>query len=434
MVPFILLFFTQSAGAQDVRVITFEEAVEIALDQNSALQQARNAAALDAVSTRSQYMQFFPNLSMSSGGTQTYGRSFNQDEGRILTEATRSFSSRISSSVTLFSGFANVAYLEQARLNEQASSLDLERARQTVIFQVISGYLSLIELREQVLVRQESMTSQEEQEAQVSDYIEAGMRPISDLYQQQANVASARLTLLEAQRALEIAKVDLIQILKLDPFGSYEFIAPEVGESLPEQQMYDLNVLLGNAFSQRADLTAGEARLQASEQNVRAVMGGYLPSLSFQAQYSSNFSSASDITFMDQLDQRRMGSISLNLSIPLFDRFNKQINTERSRLQMENVRISLENLQQEVALQVRRAYLDYQAAQEQNNAAEAQVRAADLANQSAQERYEVGAGTLLELTQARVSQVQAASDLVSVRYNLLFQEQLLAFYLGVLNR
>lgn len=79
------------------------------------------------------------------------------------------------------------------------------------------------------------------------------------------------------------------------------------------------------------------------------------------------------------------------------------------------------------------AYLDANSAREQLRAAEAQQRAAALALEASQERYRVGASTLVELTQARTSNVQAASALVSARYNVLFQETLLSYYVGDLN-
>ena len=70
---------------------------------------------------------------------------------------------------------------------------------------------------------------------------------------------------------------------------------------------------------------------------------------------------------------------------------------------------------------------------EQLRAAEAQQRAARLALQTSQERYEVGAATLVELTQARAVQVQAESVLVSARYNRLFQRMLMHYYIGDLD-
>jgi outer membrane protein len=106
---------------------------------------------------------------------------------------------------------------------------------------------------------------------------------------------------------------------------------------------------------------------------------------------------------------------------------------QRARIQEENARIELEKQRQQVALEIRRAHLDHQAAQEQLKAARAQKEAADQAVTAVQERYRVGASTLVELTQARAAQVQAASALVNARYTLVFQNALMDYYTGELD-
>jgi outer membrane protein len=90
-------------------------------------------------------------------------------------------------------------------------------------------------------------------------------------------------------------------------------------------------------------------------------------------------------------------------------------------------------LRQDVGLQVRRAHLDLISAGETLRAADAQLRAAQLAFEMTRERYQVGAATLVELTQLRASLTQAESALVSARYSLAFQQQLIDYYVGDLN-
>jgi outer membrane protein len=86
-----------------------------------------------------------------------------------------------------------------------------------------------------------------------------------------------------------------------------------------------------------------------------------------------------------------------------------------------------------VAVDVKRAYLSYQSAGEQLAAAQAQLTASNLAVTTSQQRYQAGAGTLVELTQARAAQVQAASAVVSARYGLVFQQALMSYYTGELD-
>lgn len=88
---------------------------------------------------------------------------------------------------------------------------------------------------------------------------------------------------------------------------------------------------------------------------------------------------------------------------------------------------------QQVALDIRRAYLDRNAAGEQLKAARAQVEAADQAVNATEQRYRVGASTLVEVTQARATQVQAQSALVNARYSLVFQDALMQYYTGDLD-
>jgi outer membrane protein len=236
----------------------------------------------------------------------------------------------------------------------------------------------------------------------------------------------------EGERATELSKVDLMQTLLLDPHGMYEFEAP-APEALSSGDPGDIQNLLQRAYEQRTDLVAEEARVRAAEQGIRVARSNRWPTVSLSAGYSSGYSSASDFAFSEQLDQRRGGAIGLGFSLPLYDRSATASATRRAELQTESARIALETRQNDVGLQVRRASLDYRAALEQFSAAEAQQRAAELALKTSQERYQAGASTLVEVSQARASQVQAAGALVSARYNTLFQRVLMDYYVGDLN-
>ena len=433
---FTLVLTASAAGAQTPapsQTITFDDAIHIALRQNTTLQQATNSAALSSATVRQQKLALLPDLRFSTNTGQSYGRTFSQDEGRIINETTQSLNAGLSSSVTVFNGLTNIASLKSAQLSEDAGEKNVKRAEQTVAFTVASNFLALVQQQEQLRVQRENLTAQEAQERQIKAYVDAGSRPISDLYQQQATVAAARSQVVTAARALELAKVDLIQTLQLDPRGTYNFEPPALDTTTKAPIAYSLDSLLARAVGQRSDLFAQQSLVSAASQSVKAAKGGRWPALSLSAGYNSAYNSATDIGFTDQLDQRRGGSVSLGLSVPLWDRGSADLATQRAQIAEDNARLDLKNRQQAIGLEVRRAYLDYQAATQQLDAAEAQLRAAQLALESSQQRYNVGAATLLEVTQARAAQFQAASALVSARYGLLFQKTLIGYYVGDLN-
>jgi len=435
-VALLVAAFNRQAEAQDttrVRLqsdtITLQQAIAIALAQNSSARFAYNTVRLDSLSIRSARNAFLPNLNGSASTSQGFGAPGGQGQNAL------SVSGGLNSGVTIYNGGQNRNILRQAQLNAGASGDQFGRVRQTVVFNVASDFLNLITQQEQLGVEQENLTAQEQELTQLQAFVNQGTRPIGDLYQQQAAVAQTRLALVNARRATEVAKVDLIQELVLDPRGTYVFVTP-VAPATPNVTpgpTFNLDTLISAAWAQRADLRAEQLRVQAAQREVDIARGTHLPTVSGSAGYSSGYNSAADGSFFTQLNQRRGGSFGVGVSVPIFDRGAANIATQRALIGLENELLTLRDLGQSVALDVRRAFLDYNAAKEQLVAADAQQRAAALALQAAQERYRVGAGTFVEVTLARATLIQAESSVVTARSNVSFQRALMSYFTGELN-
>jgi outer membrane protein len=421
------------ARAETVR-LTFQEAVRIALERNGTLLLAKNALALDEISVSGARSQFLPDLRLGASAAENWGRTFSESEGRILSQTNQSSSVALSSSLTLFNGFGRVATLKAAIQDLEAGKQSTERTRQTVVFLVISGYLSVIEADAQLQVAEENLSAQEDQEALVQKFVDAGRSPISDLYQQQANVARARLLAVSARRTLELARLDLVRVLQLDPLDEYVFDAPALPDTIPSASPQALSDLLAEAFQNRGDYRALETQLQASQQQKRAASAAYWPTLTLSGSYGSSYSSgSSDRDLFQQFDDRRSGTLRLSFGLPLFDRFATSRSVQQANIGIDNARINLDDRRQTVALEVRRAVLDEQAARESLEAAQAQLRAATQGLEATQQRYEAGASTLYEVTLSRADLVQAQSSRVTAAYAVFWQKYVLDYYVGVLN-
>jgi outer membrane protein len=420
------------AAQQQTRTITYQEALSLALQQGAGVRLAANAVAADAATVRQSRMAFLPSLALSTSGSQSYGRGFDQGAGQVTTQSTQAVSAGLSTNVVLFDGSQRRAELRAAQLSQGASQAELERARQTAVFTVASGFTALQAAQEQLRVRREDLAARLAEQTQIQALVTARSRPISDLYQQQANVAATRVQLVQAERGVEVAETDLVQALQLDPRGSYEFATGTLGVAAPAAAL-DLDSLVTRALAKRADLTALQRQVEAAQQGVRAARSGTLPTISLNAGYNTAFNSATDAAFFDQLNDRRGGSVAVGVSIPVFDRGATSAATQRAQIAVDNARISLETQRNAVAVEVRRAYLDLRAAQAQLEAAEAQVQAAQRSLDAAQERYRVGAAALLEVTQARAAQVEAASAVITARSSLALQRSIIAYYVGDLS-
>lgn len=406
--------------------ITLAEAIRIALSENSSVRFARNITSLDSLSVRQFRNAFLPNLSASTQTSQAFGNGSNGQNSF-------SMSGGFSSGVTLYNGRQNVNSLHEAEFTLQASGRDYTRARQTVVFNVASDFLNLITQQEQLRVQEENLAAQQQELTQLQAFTTAGTRPIGDLYQQQAAVASTRLAVANARHAAELAKVDLIQELLLDPRGAYAFATPAPRDTTaPPPADFNMDSLITVALAQRADVQAERFRVEAAKREIQVAEGGRLPVVSANGGYSSGFNSAADGSFGNQLNQRRGGSLGVGVSFPILDRGAVSIARQRAQIQLENETLNLRDVEQTVALEVRRAFLDYQVAQEQLVESNAQQQAAALALEAAQARYRAGASTFIEVALARATLIQAQSAVVNARSSLAFQRALMSYYTGVL--
>ena len=431
-----LLALATIALAPDVcsaaRTITYEEAIHIALEQNLALLLADNQRDIRSVSVSEARWRFLPDLRFSLSGSESFSKTSNQDGGTTW-ESGRSARAGLSSSLSLFDGLADFSSLREARFAQAAGELDYRRARQTVVFQVITDYLALIEATEQERVRQESLAAQEEQTEKVRAFVEQGERPINELYQQEANVAAARLALVEARRTRELSRVDLVQTLQLDPVEEIDFAIPPLDEPAPRGDGATIETLIETASRERADLAAELQRFSASEEQVVQAKAKRWPTLSLSGSFTSQYSDASEDGILEQFDDRQSAGLGLSLTYPLFDGMETRNGIRRAALGLESAELGLAGLRQDVALQVLRAVLDRNAARESLEAATARLSAARQALFYTNERYLAGASTLFEVTLARADLISAESGEVSARYRLLWQDRLIEYYVGTLD-
>ncbi|MFT5142979.1 MAG: outer membrane protein, partial [Thalassolituus oleivorans] len=123
------LLIVPSSSAQSV--ISFDDAVQVALEQNVTLRRARNNVDLQSSSLTQSKAQRLPNFNLSSNTGRNWGLQFDQTTGTLQTTSSDRFSLNASSSVTLFNGFSIVSGIDQARSNLAAQEAAYSRSEQT---------------------------------------------------------------------------------------------------------------------------------------------------------------------------------------------------------------------------------------------------------------------------------------------------------------
>lgn len=151
---------------------------------------------------------------------------------------------------------------------------------------------------------------------------------------------------------------------------------------------------------------------------------GHYPTLSLGGSYGiggDNFSTISDT---------KSWSVGLTLSVPIFSGFQTSTQVQTSQLNYELADQSLDQAKRQVAKEIRNALLNLETAWKRNEVAKKSVVSATEDRRIAQERYNLGANTLLDLLVATSNYTKALSDKVNASYDFLYAKQLFKVAIG----
>lgn len=433
---FLISFFITMGGyAQDAQPITLEEAINIALENSNQLEVARNNVGLSESQVLSEKADYLPSLNANMSGNKSIGRSFNQDIGEIVTETTNSFNSSLSADLPIFSGLENLHSLRSSQYDRQSGEENLRRVREDIIFNTASNYLQLILDKEFLRIDRENLEASRKTLEQVQAQVEVGSRPQVDLYNQEATVANNELSVVNSENAVESSRLQLIQTLQVDPRKEYNFEIPEIDEQTAAAADYDLEQLVTTALENRSDLKSEEYNIESIRHQLSATRGSLYPSLSLSGSIGSRYSDGIPLNFEDQFfDQNVNRRFGLSLTIPIFGNLNRRTSVQSQQINYKNAKLNLEDLELQVVQEVNQAYNDYRSYVKQLESSEKALRAAERSYQTQKERYEVGAGTLIELSDANAQYTEAQASRAQALFRVIFQQQLLDYYIGRLDQ
>ena len=185
------------------------------------------------------------------------------------------------------------------------------------------------------------------------------------------------------------------------------------------QPKLSLEAAVKAAYESRTELNEFQSRLEAQQEAIDVAKLGRMPRLRFDGQYGEWWHNDTEIV-----------SSTVVLDVPLFAGFTVKPEIERNVRDYAVIRAQLEEERQSIALEVEESYLNLVEAGERIKANEAQKRSAkenlDLANG----RYQVGVGSIIEITEAQVINSRAQTDHIRSIYDHKVAEARLARAMG----
>lgn len=440
----LMVNMSVARGQEPAKTLTMEECIQLALTNSTTVVKGVNAVELSGAQVLAAHGQFLPDAVVGGALSYTGGTNLLTVTLPTLVNSQRTnITYQITSSINIYNGYSNRAALKAALLNKEMAELSLERARQQIKLDVTQAYLQvMLDMQIAGFARQNFETSQQ-REDQLKELVRVGRRPSSDLFQQQAQTSLDQQFLTNSLNKLNNDKILLLQRLRLDPSGNYEFAELAIDETPLSSDDSNEQTLIERARGQRADLKSSQRSQDAALWYIRRNKSGYLPRVSMNAGafgVGANFSKlyvngndalpASQRPWGTQLTDQIYGVMALNVGWTIFDKYVTKSNVAMARLNADNARVDFENVNIQIVSEIRQAVGNYNAAVQQTETSQKGLLAATQAFETLTGRYQVGSANFIELTNAQNNLLFAKQNRAQAGIGLFLQKKAIDFYVG----
>jgi len=363
--------------------------------------------------------EFFPSLSISGSQTSSESTNRTNQSGASLSDTNQdSETTTVSLDQKIFQGFKGYNSVKKSELEFKQAVHKLKQTEQQTILDTASAYFDFIFKNKNEKFNLSNIYLFERQVESDSARLQKGEITLADLAQSESSLAGANADLIKAQTELLSSKTNFERITK---------------EKVPDESVFDeqVNINLPNTLQEviniaklnNPDLLIAKLNYQISEKELNIEKARLSPSASINYSKSENKDFSSTV---DQLDQE---SVKATVTWPIIKGGENISSIKKSSLNKQRALLVAENIESKVVTDITNAWSKYQSSQSVLAATEAQLKAAEIANEGITLEYDSGnTRTTLEVIQstsllldARISFAKAERDFIISKFELAFQ-------------
>jgi outer membrane protein len=311
--------------------------------------------------------------------------------------------------------------VKSSKLHAQAEDANVTASRADVLLQVDTAYFGVLKAQSVLEVASETVKTRQLVSDQVTALEQNKLRSGLDVTFANVNLEQAKLLLVQAQNDLEASYADLSVALGYADQRNFQLAEQPTPASPPP----DLNSLLAQALKNRPELASQQLDVNSAQSYATAERDLWLPTVSATGV-------AGLTPFRVDALSPRYAAAGFNVNIPIFN--GRQFNAlhaeaeAQANAQSQNLR----GLQNDVARDVRKAWLNANSGYQKLNLTRQLLDQANQALDLAQQRYKLGLSSIVELSQAQLNQTQAQIEQASAKYDYEAEVSSLNFQIGAL--
>lgn len=425
----ILLFLATSFSATAQRMLTLEEAIATALQNNYDIRLSRNDSMIAAIDYSYRNTLFLPTLNGAIGTVNTTNNQslrFTKRDGSggdssVNRDAVKTTNINYSANLNwvLFDGFRMFATRAKAAELVEFGSITVKNQVINTVAGVVNTYYNVVRQKQQLKAVEEQIGLNEER-VRLSQYkldIGTGAKP--DLLQSKVDLNAQKALKLEQETLIANLKEQLNQAMAVQPGASFE-----VSDSIPLNMGLGLGDIQIDIEKTSPTLLLAQKNIDIAKLTLKERKADLWPTVSFTSAYNFTQNDNSVAVNINQpfFNQNRGFNYGFGASIPIFNGFNARRLIRQAKLDINFLSLSYENQRSILNLNVINAFKSYE---QQKKALRLEEENILLARENVDivfQTYKLGAATLVQLREAQNSLEDANNRLIAARYALKLSE------------
>jgi outer membrane protein TolC len=315
------------------------------------------------------------------------------------------FDARMALTQSLFD-WQSINAARAATQNVKSADYTLQDAHDLVVLAVGYTYLEAIADEARIETAEAQVKTAQSLYDQARDQVTAGTAADIDALRTKVELQTRQQQLIQAKNDFAIQKLTVARVIGLAPAQEFELT-----DKSPYQPFEGISVedALKRAYESRSDYRSALADVRAAELSRKAAAAGYLPSLSFDADYGTGGNHPSTAT--------QVYDVRGTLSIPIFTGNSVHANVQQADAKLEQSRERLESLRAQVESDVRTALLNLQSSAESVTVARSNINLAEQTLVQSSDRFSAGVTDSVEVVQSQELVASAHEQYISSLYN-----------------
>lgn len=409
---------------------TLQECIDYGVERSFEMARQKLANRQDNMNLRDAYLNLLPDIDAGTSLNYSFGRGIDPNTNTYVNQRNMSNNYSVGASMGLFSGFTTINNIRYNRVSKLKGLEDSEKLANDIAVRIMQAFYDVAYAEGLIKIAEEQFDNAKMQLKRMERQHELGIKPKSDLFDIQAQLAESEYKMISSRNTRETNLIILKQLMNYPASEELGIDVNSLAGSIPAYSELNPNEVFIKAKEDLPQMLAAEHSMRAAKLNLYVKKGQLLPSLSASGSFDTRYIENAESVFHSQIVDNLGKGFGLSLNIPIFYGLRRQSAVSKAKYDYQTAQIQYQEMEQSVYKEVQLALQDLKAASQEFTMALKKENFSALSYTANEKKYAQGLVSIIDLNTSDNNWMQAKHDVLKARLTYAIKKRMIDFYTG----